>query len=86
MITQAEISKTAHTEQASERIIEKDYVITWLLLGLADSVLKNSLAFKGGTALKKIYFPDYRFSEDLDFTQIALPSHRILLSVYAVTG
>lgn len=24
--------------------------------------------FKGGTVLKKIYFEDYRFSEDLDFT------------------
>ena len=24
--------------------------------------------FKGGTALKKCYFPEYRFSEDLDFT------------------
>jgi predicted nucleotidyltransferase component of viral defense system len=24
--------------------------------------------FKGGTALKKCYFADYRFSEDLDFT------------------
>jgi len=23
---------------------------------------------KGGTVLKKVYFPDYRFSEDLDFT------------------
>jgi len=26
------------------------------------------LLFKGGTALKKCYFADYRFSEDLDFT------------------
>jgi predicted nucleotidyltransferase component of viral defense system len=26
------------------------------------------MIFKGGTALKKCYFPDYRFSEDLDFT------------------
>jgi predicted nucleotidyltransferase component of viral defense system len=26
------------------------------------------LAFKGGTALKKCYFGDYRFSEDLDFS------------------
>ncbi|WP_353616855.1 nucleotidyl transferase AbiEii/AbiGii toxin family protein [Cytophaga sp. FL35] len=24
--------------------------------------------FKGGTCLRKCYFPDYRFSEDLDFT------------------
>jgi predicted nucleotidyltransferase component of viral defense system len=26
------------------------------------------LAFKGGTAIKRCYFGDYRFSEDLDFT------------------
>ena len=26
------------------------------------------LAFKGGTALKKCYFGDYRFSEDTDFS------------------
>jgi predicted nucleotidyltransferase component of viral defense system len=30
--------------------------------------LKSSLIFKGGTALKKSYFGDYRFSEDLDFS------------------
>lgn len=68
MIPQAEISKTAFREGMSDKVIEKDYVITWILLALADSDLKDSLAFKGGTALKKIYFPDYRYSEDLDFT------------------
>ena len=30
--------------------------------------LRDTLAFKGGTALKKCYFGDYRFSEDLDFS------------------
>ncbi|MCL4473907.1 MAG: nucleotidyl transferase AbiEii/AbiGii toxin family protein [Actinobacteria bacterium] len=52
----------------SDKVIEKDYVITWILLALSDSSLKEFLVFKGGTALKKIYFPDYRYSEDLDFT------------------
>ena len=28
----------------------------------------DSLVFKGGTALKKCYFDNYRFSEDLDFS------------------
>ncbi|MDP2365669.1 MAG: nucleotidyl transferase AbiEii/AbiGii toxin family protein, partial [Ignavibacteria bacterium] len=32
------------------------------------SFLKDCLIFKGGTALRKIYFPDFRLSEDLDFT------------------
>ena len=30
--------------------------------------LREYLIFKGGTALKRCYFPDYRFSEDLDFS------------------
>jgi predicted nucleotidyltransferase component of viral defense system len=30
--------------------------------------LRQKLIFKGGTCLKKCYIPDYRFSEDLDFT------------------
>lgn len=68
MIQQAEISKLAYREGISDRTIEKDYVIGWILLGLAGSKLKNFLAFKGGTAIKKIYFPNYRYSEDLDFT------------------
>jgi predicted nucleotidyltransferase component of viral defense system len=28
----------------------------------------NGMIFKGGTCLRECYFPDYRFSEDLDFT------------------
>lgn len=68
MIPQAEISKLAFRQGMSDKVIEKDYVITWILLVLANSDFKDSLAFKGGTALKKIYFPDYRYSEDLDFT------------------
>jgi predicted nucleotidyltransferase component of viral defense system len=30
--------------------------------------LRDTLVFKGGTALKKCYFGNYRFSEDLDFS------------------
>jgi len=32
------------------------------------NALSKVLVFKGGTVLKKVYFEDYRFSEDLDFT------------------
>lgn len=49
--------------------IEKDYVISWVTYGIANNpFLKENLVFKGGTVLKKVYFPEYRFSEDLDFT------------------
>jgi uncharacterized protein len=32
--------------------------------------LSHKLAFKGGTALKKCFFGEYRFSEDLDFSAL----------------
>lgn len=53
-----------------EAVLERDYCLSWLLVGLSRSPLQDRLAFKGGTALKKCYFADYRFSEDLDFTLI----------------
>ena len=53
----------------SWEIIEKDYILSWILAGIsANKKLQNELIFKGGTALKKCYFGNYRFSEDLDFT------------------
>ena len=51
-----------------ETVLERDYCLSWFLVGLSRSPLRDRLAFKGGTALKKCYFEDYRFSEDLDFT------------------
>ncbi|MDI6817233.1 MAG: nucleotidyl transferase AbiEii/AbiGii toxin family protein [Actinomycetota bacterium] len=68
MIPRAELQRLSHRLKMNELVLEKDYVLTWILSGIADSDLYPLLAFKGGTALKKIYFPDYRFSEDLDFT------------------
>jgi predicted nucleotidyltransferase component of viral defense system len=70
MIRQAEISKFAYQLGLGEKTIEKDYVLTWVLFALANSNFRSLLAFKGGTAIKKIYIPNYRFSEDLDFTLI----------------
>jgi predicted nucleotidyltransferase component of viral defense system len=50
-------------------VIEKDYMLGWLLAGISQhEELSASWAFKGGTCLKKCYFETYRFSEDLDFT------------------
>lgn len=51
-----------------EAILERDYCLSWFLVGLSGTILRDILAFKGGTAIKKCYIPDYRFSEDLDFT------------------
>ncbi len=56
-------------------IVEKDYALSYVLAGVASiGELVPSLIFKGGTALKKYYFGDYRFSEDLDFSTINAPT------------
>lgn len=54
-----------------ESVLERDYCLAWLLEELAGADLRAALSFKGGTALKRCYFSDYRFSEDLDFTLTA---------------
>jgi len=52
-------------------VVEKDYVLGWLLAAIAnDPFLGSAWVFKGGTCLKKVHFETYRFSEDLDFTVI----------------
>ena len=69
MIQPGEIQSVAGKEGVRDTQIEKDYVISWVTYGIANhSFLRENLVFKGGTVLKKVYFPDYRFSEDLDFT------------------
>ena len=50
-------------------VIERDYLLSWVLAGIGYvPELSGCLLFKGGTALKKCYFGDYCFSEDLDFS------------------
>lgn len=50
-------------------VIEKDWALSYVLLGLTSvAELRDELVFKGGTCLRKAYFPGYRFSEDLDFS------------------
>ncbi len=51
-----------------EAVLERDYCIAWFLAGLSGARIKSHLACKGGTAIKRCYFGEYRFSEDLDFT------------------
>lgn len=64
MIDRRELLRRAREKRLTLAIIEKDYVIGWVLYTIKD--LKE-LTLKGGTALAKIYFPDiWRLSEDLD--------------------
>ncbi|MCK5342904.1 MAG: nucleotidyl transferase AbiEii/AbiGii toxin family protein, partial [Candidatus Heimdallarchaeota archaeon] len=69
MISHEEIKGLVSEWGLREEVIEKDYVIGWVLWGISTSEeIKKSWVFKGGTALKKCYIDTYRFSEDLDFS------------------
>lgn len=76
MIRPKEINTVAAKYRLKDTQIEKDYILSWILYGISrnaigisrNAMLSKNLVFKGGTVLKKAYFEDYRFSEDLDFT------------------
>ena len=52
----------------NERIIEKDYWVTYCLSKLLNFYKKDMIIFRGGTSLTKCYKDLNRFSEDIDFS------------------
>jgi predicted nucleotidyltransferase component of viral defense system len=69
MITQKEIITIAENKKLKKSTIDKDWVLGHFLNAFYSFKDTNTnFIFKGGTALKKCYFNNYRFSEDLDFT------------------
>lgn len=69
MIQPKELNAAAGKNKLSDAQIEKDYILSWILRSIANhELLARIMVFKGGTVLKKAYFENYRFSEDLDFT------------------
>jgi predicted nucleotidyltransferase component of viral defense system len=75
MIDRREILDAATRMSLTPHVVEKDYVLGWMLAGIsAHPLLRESWVFKGGTCLKKCFFETYRFSEDLDFT-LTDPTH-----------
>lgn len=73
-LARADLARVAASLKIPVEVVEKDYVLSYLLAGLADVPELSGLRFKGGTALKKIHFgPSYRFSEDLEFSAVNTP-------------
>ncbi|PVB60991.1 nucleotidyl transferase AbiEii/AbiGii toxin family protein [Labrenzia sp. 011] len=75
MISQRDLSlisndlyKDSGGRRIPDQTIELDYALGWFLSELSQNPFGTHLAFKGGTALRRCYFGEYRFSEDLDFT------------------
>lgn len=69
MILQKEIRQVAQAAGVPATTIDKDWVLGHILNTIyQDGKIASLLIFKGGTCLRKCYFGNYRFSEDLDFT------------------
>ena len=69
MIDRREILRLSEETSLNPHVVEKDYVLGWMLAGIyAHEEIGQRWLFKGGTCLKKCFFETYRFSEDLDFT------------------
>ena len=69
MILQKEVAVRAEAQKIPKSTVEKDWALGHFLAAIySEQTLRDTLVFKGGTCLRKCWFPEYRFSEDLDFT------------------
>ncbi len=66
MITYPEIETESIQQGVPPQTIEKDYHLDWYLAALWSLNLFPAFAFYGGTAIKKLYVRNHRFSEDID--------------------
>lgn len=73
------IKSVTQSRKVQQSIVEKDYALSYLMAAVSETDgLGENLVLKGGTALKKLYFPKYRFSEDLDYsTRVVGPIQQI---------
>jgi len=72
LVSLKELKRLAGKAGVPQAVIEKDCALSIALKLIADSGLAEHIVFKGGTAIKKAYFNDARFSEDLDFTVLKI--------------
>lgn len=69
MIFQKEVADIAQNVGVAKTVIDKDWVLGHFIAAMYTvPEIRDNLIFKGGTSLRKCWFNDYRFSEDLDFT------------------
>src|SRR5262252_5989351 len=74
MITRDEIEAKGLEFGIHVADVQRDYVFGWFLAGVyTATTLRDVLILKGGNCFRKAYFPNTRFSKDLDFaTQTAV--------------
>jgi predicted nucleotidyltransferase component of viral defense system len=86
MLTQTQVQRYSNDSGLRDIMIaEKEAVLTFLLQLLSERGILDSLAFKGGTCLRKMFVGNQgRFSTDLDFTGIEEHDHEeIILDMMA---
>lgn len=62
------INEAAARRSVAPIIVEKDFWVCWMLSVLYESPFANSLVFKGGTSLSKVFGAINRFSEGIDLS------------------
>lgn len=62
------IEEAASRRALSPVIIEKDFWVCWMLGVLFNATFRDSIVFKGGTSLSKVFGVIDRFSEDIDLS------------------
>jgi len=69
VIAKQDILERAREWNLRPDVVEKDYVLGWVLAAVASHDEASALwVLKGGTCVKKCFVETYRFSEDLDFS------------------
>ena len=79
VITERELRRVAGRARLGVGQAETEYVILCALDALSQTPpLSETFCLKGGTALRQLYFSDWRHSVDLDFTVLSLfPAERL---------
>ena len=71
MIYQKELYDISKKLKIQASVLDKDWILGHFLNAMFEiEGIRDNFVFKGGTCLKKCYFNDYRYSEDLDFTLV----------------
>jgi len=80
MISEAELRRVTARWQVDPMVANLDYSLGWFLAAFfSTDEVAGRLRLKGGTCLRKCYFADYRFSEDLDFTAATFVAPDVLM-------
>ncbi len=82
MLEKKDLKKISAIAGVPPDIVEKDIALSVALIKIAQSNLTEKIIFKGGTAIRKIYFEHARFSEDLDFSIQTGITKNVILSEF----